>query len=112
MFTTTKLEDYFDFLSEEDIRLKGHRIGIENVLDYYLQGYTPEEILVDLPTLNLEEIYTTITYYLHNRNELDSYLLGLEKNREKKYQEFCANPSPLIKRLKNEKIRRTQLIKK
>jgi hypothetical protein len=32
-----KLEDYFDFLSPDDIRLKGHRIGIDNVLAYYLQ---------------------------------------------------------------------------
>ena len=26
------LEDYFDFLSENEIRLKDHRIGIEDVL--------------------------------------------------------------------------------
>ncbi len=27
------------FLSPDDIRIKGHRIGIDNVLDYYLEGY-------------------------------------------------------------------------
>ncbi len=27
-----KLEDYFDFISDGDIRLKGHRIGIDDVL--------------------------------------------------------------------------------
>jgi len=47
-----KLEDYFDFLSPDDIRLKGHRIGIDNVLAYYVQGYTPEEIAVHLPCTN------------------------------------------------------------
>ncbi len=25
------LEDYFDFLSPDDIRIKGHRIGIQGV---------------------------------------------------------------------------------
>jgi uncharacterized protein (DUF433 family) len=110
MFTTTKLEDYFEFFSEDDIRLKGHRIGIENVLEYYLEGYTPEEIAINLPTLSLEKIYATITYYLHNRIELDSYLLRLAKNRAKNYQEFCANPSPLAQRLKTEKTKRTQMI--
>jgi hypothetical protein len=30
-----QLEDYFDFLSPTDIRLKGHRIGIDTVLSYY-----------------------------------------------------------------------------
>lgn len=36
----TSLEDYFEFLSDDDIRLKGHRIGIDDVIDYYLQGYS------------------------------------------------------------------------
>jgi uncharacterized protein (DUF433 family) len=62
-----RLEDYFDFLSPDDIRIKGHRIGIDDVLHYYLEGYTPEEIAANLPTLSLEEIYATITYYLSNR---------------------------------------------
>jgi len=52
---TTRLEDYFEFLSPDDIRLKGHRIGIDNVLDYYLEG-SPEEIAANLPSLSLEQI--------------------------------------------------------
>ena len=60
MFSTVKLEDYFDFFSADDIRIKGHRIGIKNVLDYYLEGYTPEEINANLPSLSLEEIHATI----------------------------------------------------
>jgi hypothetical protein len=28
-----QLEDYFEFLDPDDIRLKGHRIGIDNVID-------------------------------------------------------------------------------
>jgi hypothetical protein len=53
--TKTRLEDYFEFLSPDDIRLKGHRIGIGNVLDYYLEG-SPEEIAANLPSLSLEQI--------------------------------------------------------
>lgn len=37
---TTVLEDYFEFLDPDDIRIKGHRIGIDDVIDYYLQGYS------------------------------------------------------------------------
>lgn len=33
-----QLEDYFEFLSPDDIRFKGHRIGIDDVLYYYLDG--------------------------------------------------------------------------
>lgn len=29
MLTAIKLEEYFNFLAEDDIRLKRHRIGIE-----------------------------------------------------------------------------------
>ena len=60
--STTLLEDYLEFLSPDDIRLKEHRIGIDNVIDYYLQGYSPEQILAELPSLNLEKIHATITY--------------------------------------------------
>lgn len=112
MFTTVKLEDYFDFLAEDDIRLKGHRIGIEDVINYYLEGYTPEEILKELPSLNLEKVYATITYYLHNRSQLDFYLLQLINHKKEKYQEFIKNPSALIQRLKAEKIKRTQITAK
>jgi uncharacterized protein (DUF433 family) len=108
MFSTTKLEDYFDFLSADDICLKGHRIGIDNVLNYYLEGYTPEEINANLPSLNLEEIHATITYYLHNRAQIDAYLLRLDRKREKCYQKWSANPSPLVERLRAEKAKRPQ----
>jgi uncharacterized protein (DUF433 family) len=107
MFTTIKLQDYFNFLAKDDIRLKGHRIGIENVLNYYLEGYTPEEILKELPSLNLEKIHATITYYLHNKNEINSYLLRLAKHKTEEYQAFVKNPSPLVRRLQAEKIKRT-----
>jgi len=40
-----QIEDYFDFLSADDIRIKGHRLGIDLVLEHYLNGYTTEEIL-------------------------------------------------------------------
>jgi uncharacterized protein (DUF433 family) len=68
-----QLEDYFDFLAPDDIRIKGHRIGIDNILDYYLEGYTPEEIVANLPTLSLEQVHATITFYLHNRAVMDAY---------------------------------------
>jgi uncharacterized protein (DUF433 family) len=103
-----QLEDYFEFLDPDDIRIKGHRIGIDNVIEYYLQGYSPEQILEELPSLNLEKIYATITYYLHNRVEMDAYMLRLAKWREQRYQEWLANPSPLAKRLRAFKEQREQ----
>jgi len=103
-----QLEDYFDFLSPDDIRLKGHRIGIDDVLFYYLEGYTPEEIAANLPTLSLEEIHATITYYLRNRAEVDAYLARLATWREQRYQEWAAHPSPVVQRLRTLRAQRAR----
>ncbi|MGB3207302.1 MAG: DUF433 domain-containing protein [Crinalium sp.] len=103
-----QLEDYFEFLDPDDIRIKGHRIGIDDVIDYYLQGFTPEQILEDLPSLNLEKIHATITYYLHNRVVIDAYMLRLTRWREQRYQEAMANPSLMMQRLKAIKVQREQ----
>ncbi|QSJ15313.1 DUF433 domain-containing protein [Nostoc sp. UHCC 0702] len=101
-----QLEDYFDFLSPDDIRVKGHRIGIDNVLDYYLEGYTPEEIAANLPSLSLEQIHATITYYLHNRDQINVYLSRLATWREQRYQDSLAHPSPLVQRLRTLKAQK------
>lgn len=100
-----RLEDYFEFVTAEDIRIKGHRIGIEDVLAYYLEGYTPEEIAANLPSLSLEQIHATITYYLHHRATVDAYLTRVLTQEEQRYHAWAAHPSPLIQRLRALKAR-------
>ncbi len=69
------LEDYFDFLAPDDIRIRGHRIGIESVLyEYIHRSQTPEEIAAHFDTLTLDEVYATILYYLRNRESVSDYL--------------------------------------
>ena len=49
-----QLEDYFDFLALNDIRLKGTRIGIETILyDFIHRSQSPEEIAATYPSLTL-----------------------------------------------------------
>jgi uncharacterized protein (DUF433 family) len=103
-----QLEDYFEFLSPDDIRIRRHRIGIEDVLSYYLEGYSAEEIAANFATLTQEEVHATITYYLHNRADVDAYLLRLAKWREQHYQEWRANPSPVVQRLRELKAQRAK----
>ncbi|MFQ4145881.1 DUF433 domain-containing protein [Chlorogloeopsis sp. ULAP02] len=107
--STTLLEDYFEFLSPDDIRIKGHRIGIDNVIDYYQQGYTPEQIQEHFPSLSLEKIYATITYYLHNKQDIDAYMERLNTWRSQRYDEWrSAEPSPTIQRLRAIRDSRTR----
>lgn len=102
-----QLEDYFEFLSPDDIRIKGHRIGIDDVIGYYLEGRSPERIQEELPSLSMEKIYATLTYYLHNRAEMDAYMLRLRRWREQRYQEWAASePSPVVKRIREIKAQR------
>jgi uncharacterized protein (DUF433 family) len=95
-----QLEDYFEFLSPDDIRIKGHRIGIDTVLEPFLNGFAPETIAMDYPELSLEKIYATITYYFHKQSEVESYLQRLSQWREQRYQEALQNPSPMAERMR------------
>lgn len=96
-----ELENYFDFLSETDIRIKGTRVGLETiVLDYLELGLSAEEIAVRYPTLELEQVYATITYYWHNRAEIQDYIerVNHELTNQRAKQEN--NPSAAILRLR------------
>lgn len=103
-----KLEDYFDFLEPNAVRIKGHRLGIEHVLEYYQAGYTADEIAREFPGLSLEKIHATITYYLCHQAEVDAYLTCLRELKEREYQEWLANPSPVIKRLQAIRAQRVE----
>jgi len=100
-----ELENYFDFLSEEDIRIKGTRVGIETVLDDYLGGASPEEIAVRYRVLTLEQVYATITYYLRNQEEVDEYLERWWAYAEAAWQEQQRDPPPVVRRLRERKAR-------
>ena len=52
-----QLEDYFDFLRPDDIRVKGTRVGIETILyDFIHRSRTPEEIAQSYPSVTLEQV--------------------------------------------------------
>jgi uncharacterized protein (DUF433 family) len=96
-----QLEDYFDFLAPDDIRIKGHRIGIESVLYEYLYNEkTPQEILARFPTLNLEKIYATLLYYHHYQDKMDQYLADWLEFGQRMREEQRRNPSPTTLRLR------------
>ncbi len=105
-----KLQDYFDFLADDDIRVKGSRVGIESVLyEYIYRGQTAEQIAARFPTLKLEQIYATILYYLHNREKIEIYLLNWLNFSRKMREEQAENPPPVILRLRKLKAEKSLL---
>jgi len=103
-----ELENYFEFLGEDDIRIKGTRVGIETVLDDYLEGSSPEEIAARYRSLSLEQVYATITYYLQNRAKVDAYLDAWRRHTDQAWQEQEHSPSEVVKRLRQLKEARIQ----
>ena len=96
-----KLEDYFDFLAPDDIRIRGHRIGIESILyEYIHRARTPEEIRESFPTLELEQAYATILYYLHNKEQVHAYLTDWLEHERQMLEEQRRHPSPGVAKLR------------
>jgi len=94
------LENYFDFLNENDIRIKGTRIGIETILGYYLNGVNPELLSEWYPELSLEQIFATLTYYFANRDEIDCYLQRGMEWFDEQWREQHIHPVPVVERLR------------
>lgn len=99
-----QLESYFDFLSDDDIRLHGTRMGIETILYAYIhQQQTAEEIAQTYSQLTLEQIYATILYYLHHRDAIAQYLTNWLNYCAQAEREQDKNPPEIVTKLKRRK---------
>ena len=96
-----QLEDYFDFLSANEIRIKGHRIGIEDVLYEHLYNeLMPTELAARFPTLSAEQIYAVILFYLSNKARMDSYLTEWLRQGQQRREAQQGNPTPTMLKLR------------
>ena len=102
-----QIEDYFNFLAENDIRIKGTRIGIETVLDEYIHdGKTAEAIADRYHTVTLEQVYATILYYLQNPEKVGAYLENYLEYCRKAREEYEKNLPSVVVRLRALKAKR------
>ncbi len=110
-----ELESYFDFSDKEDILIKGTRIGLQHVVELFNEGASPEEITSRFRALSLEQAYASITYYLANREKVDTYVKGIHDFMEAGWQEQQKDPKfiALKKRLyeRREQLRQEQAVK-
>ena len=99
--STSPIENYFNFLAPDDIRLKNTRIGIETILSEYIdRGSTPEQIAQTYTSLTLEQVYATILYYLQNRESISYYLQNWREHGNKIREQQRLNPPPVSLKLK------------
>ena len=97
-------EEYFEFEKFETkfgpverIRIKGHRVAVERVLDYYKQGDTAETIVEYLPTLTVEKVKATIDYYKQHQTRMEEYLRRGEEVADAYYQEYLTKGPLFLK---------------
>lgn len=95
------IAEYFTFLAEDDIRIKGTRIGIESVLyEYIHRAQTSEQITERFHTLTLEQVYATILYYLQNPEKVGAYLADYLQYCQAAREEYEKDPPPVVVRLR------------
>ena len=86
------VDAYLELVSPDVIRVKGHRIGLEHIVERYQEGYSAEQIADEYPGVGLPAIYAIIAYYLHHTDMVENYLARVNARAEAAYQMWLAAP--------------------
>ena len=65
------------------IHVTGHRIGLQDLVYYYDEGYSPEALLDVFPTLSLALVHKLIAFYLENQMDVKAYVATCEAEMER-----------------------------
>ncbi len=82
-------------------RVGDSRVSLDTVIIAFGQGATPEQIVEDYDSLELGEVYAVISYYLQNREEVETYLARRKIEREnlRRQIESRSNPNGIREKL-------------
>lgn len=61
------------------IRVSKTRVTLDTIVGAFLEGLTAEEIAVQYPVVPLADVYSVISYYLHQKKKVETYLKRREK---------------------------------
>lgn len=91
-----------EVLPSGEIRVRGTRVGIEQIAWAYQDGSLAAEIAIEYPTVTLDQVHGAIAYYLKNRSEVGNYLADLERASRASRVTQAARPTPeVVQRLRN-----------
>lgn len=90
------------------VRVGGTRVRLDTVIFAYKEGATPEEIVEQYPSLKLADVYVAIGYYLQYRDEIETYLLKRQEEREqaRRMNEARLDPHGIRDRLLARELRK------
>ena len=82
------------------IRVGNTRVLLDLVVYAFNEGRTPEEIVINYPTLKLSEVYGAITYYLENQKQIDNYVAQRENEAQQLWAKIESEPNQKLLRQK------------
>jgi uncharacterized protein (DUF433 family) len=56
------------------IRIGGTRVTLDTIVTAFREGATAETIVEQYPSLQLDQVYTVIGYYIRHQKEVNEYL--------------------------------------
>jgi len=87
-----ELEDYLDICDDpRSVRVKGTKVGLEQLVVRYRRGFEAWRIRQDFPELSEEQIYAALAYYLHNKPQVDAIVTRIEEQQPIEIGDVSAN---------------------
>jgi len=90
-----------DFLTQDPdgyIHLTDHRIGLQDVVYFYNEGFSPAALCERFPSLTLPLIQKVLSFYVENRVEVDAYIAGCQAEIER--QRVATPPAMTVAELR------------
>jgi uncharacterized protein (DUF433 family) len=87
------LPSFLEQDSDGFVQVAGHRIGFQHLVHYYNEGFSPETLACEYPSLLLAEIHKVIAFYLENRSDVDLYVTDCQAHIESQRRSAEAGPT-------------------
>lgn len=103
----TELSDYLDFSDPAAIRLRGHRIWIEDILyEHVYRALSADELAARFPSLTPAELHAVLFYYYHHQAALDRHLAEWLDHSQRAWAAQQRTNAPVLKKLRRMRAER------
>ncbi len=97
--STAKVKEYVE-RRNSSYYVTGRRVSLASLVHQFRNGASPESIRDEFDTLNLEQVYGAIAYYLAHQQEIDEHLQRQEEAFEAARKSQPHIPPKVRKRLR------------
>ena len=75
--------------------IAGTGVTVKRIVGWYQLGLSPDEIVTEIPHLNMAQVFAALTYYYMNREEIEADLAAERAEAEKleQIQRNAGSPS-------------------